>query len=75
MPAEQVGAHGTGASIPPMDEQVVALTLVTPGRGTLHLSQDDPDPCAPPHRRPATSAAQQCARIAPGLVCCMGCTL
>ena len=35
----QVGAHGTGAGIPPMDEQVVALTLVTPRRGTLHLSQ------------------------------------
>mmetsp|Transcript_18685 Transcript_18685/g.56485 ORF Transcript_18685/g.56485 Transcript_18685/m.56485 type:complete len:605 (-) Transcript_18685:704-2518(-) len=40
----QVGAHGTGATVPPMDEQVVAFTLVTPGRGTLHLSKDDPDP-------------------------------
>ncbi len=40
----QVGAHGTGAQIPPMDEQVVALTLVTPGRGTLRLSAEDADP-------------------------------
>lgn len=40
----QVGAHGSGAKIPPMDEQVVAFTLVTPGRGTLRLSKDDPDP-------------------------------
>jgi hypothetical protein len=28
----QVGAHGTGAAIPPVDETVVALTLVTPGQ-------------------------------------------
>eukprot|EP00884_Botryococcus_braunii_P015251 jgi/Botrbrau1/2409/Bobra.0395s0038.1 len=28
----QVSAHGTGAGIPPVDEQVVALKLVTPGR-------------------------------------------
>lgn len=40
----QVGAHGSGAAVPPMDEQVVAFTLVTPGRGTLRLSKDDPDP-------------------------------
>ncbi|GJP34310.1 hypothetical protein CLOM_g18753 [Closterium sp. NIES-68] len=40
----QVGAHGTGASIPPVDEQVVAIKLVTPGRGTLHLTPEaDPD--------------------------------
>ncbi len=43
-PQRQVGAHGSGARIPPMDEQVVALTLVTPGRGTLRLSADDADP-------------------------------
>lgn len=42
--ALQVGAHGTGAAIPPMDEQVVAMTLVTPGRGTLRLSAEDADP-------------------------------
>ena len=35
----QVGAHGTGASIPPVDEQVVAMKLVTPARGTLQLSE------------------------------------
>lgn len=34
----QVGAHGTGASIPPVDEQVVAMKLVTPACGTLELS-------------------------------------
>jgi L-galactono-1,4-lactone dehydrogenase len=28
----QVSAHGTGAGIPPVDEQVVALRLVTPGK-------------------------------------------
>ena len=33
-----MSAHGTGAGIPPVDEQVVGLTVVTPGRGTLHLS-------------------------------------
>ncbi len=31
-PLGQVGAHGTGAAIPPVDETVVALTLVTPGQ-------------------------------------------
>ena len=35
----QVSAHGTGATIPPVDEQVIAMTLVTPGQGTLHLSE------------------------------------
>lgn len=30
----QVGAHGTGAAIPPVDETVVALTLVTPGQAS-----------------------------------------
>lgn len=35
----QVGAHGTGASIPPVDQQVVAMKLVTPARGTLELSE------------------------------------
>ena len=40
----QVGAHGTGARIPPVDEQVVALKIVTPGRGTLDLTADsDPE--------------------------------
>jgi len=35
----QVGAHGTGAAIPPVDEQVVSMKLVTPGQGTLELSE------------------------------------
>ena len=40
----QVSAHGSGAGIPPVDEQVVALTLVTPGEGTLELSvENDPE--------------------------------
>ena len=40
----QVGAHGTGATIPPLDETVCDLTLVTPGKGTIRLSDDDADP-------------------------------
>ncbi|KAK9794590.1 hypothetical protein WJX73_001185 [Symbiochloris irregularis] len=39
----QVSAHGTGAGIPPVDEQVVGMTLITPAEGTLTLS-DDQDP-------------------------------
>ncbi len=38
-----VGAHGTGMSIPPGEEFVTALTLVTPQHGTLHLSANDTD--------------------------------
>lgn len=30
----QVSAHGTGATIPPIDEQVVAMKIVTPAKGT-----------------------------------------
>lgn len=40
----QVGAHGTGAALPPVDEQVVSLKLVTPAKGTLDLSAEkDPE--------------------------------
>ncbi|KAL2607460.1 hypothetical protein R1flu_026033 [Riccia fluitans] len=40
----QVGAHGTGATLPPVDEQVVSLKLVTPAAGTLFLSaENQPD--------------------------------
>jgi L-galactono-1,4-lactone dehydrogenase len=40
----QVSAHGTGATIPPVDEQVVALKLVTPAGGILELNaEDDPE--------------------------------
>ena len=35
----QVGAHGTGATIPPVDEQVVSMKLVTPAKGTIELSE------------------------------------
>lgn len=38
-PPLQVSAHGTGAAIPPVDEQVVALKLVTPALGTIELSK------------------------------------
>lgn len=37
----QVGAHGTGARIPPVDEQVVSMRLVTPALGTVNLSRSD----------------------------------
>ena len=40
----QVGAHGTGASIPPVDEQVVGVKLITPAAGELVLSATDEDP-------------------------------
>lgn len=39
----QVGAHGTGVSIPPVDEQVVSIRLITPAVGELVLSQNDED--------------------------------
>ena len=37
-----VSAHGTGATLPPVDQQVVSYTLVTPGQGTLRLTANDP---------------------------------
>lgn len=40
----QVGAHGTGAMIPPVDEQVVSLKLITPGAGEVVLAATDDDP-------------------------------
>ena len=39
----QVSAHGTGATVPPVDMQVVSLKLVTPGEGTLVLRPSDGD--------------------------------
>ncbi len=40
----QVSAHGTGARIPPVDEMVVSMKLITPGKGTLEISrEDDPE--------------------------------
>merc|ERR1719502_1195081 len=35
----QVGAHGTGLCVPPVDQTVVSMKLVTPARGTIMLSQ------------------------------------
>ncbi len=37
----QIGAHGTGAAIPPVDEFVTRLKLITPNQGVLELSNDD----------------------------------
>ena len=34
----QVGAHGTGARLPTVDEMVVRMKLITPARGTIELS-------------------------------------
>ncbi|PKI42036.1 hypothetical protein CRG98_037489 [Punica granatum] len=40
----QVGAHGTGARLPPIDEQVISMKLVTPAKGTIELSKEkDPE--------------------------------
>ena len=39
----QVGAHGTGATVPPLDETVCKLKLVTPAKGEVTLSLSDPD--------------------------------
>ena len=36
----QVSAHGTGASIPPVDEMVVSMKLITPAEGTITVSRD-----------------------------------
>ncbi|GER52533.1 L-galactono-1,4-lactone dehydrogenase [Striga asiatica] len=36
----QVGAHGTGARLPPIDEQVISMKLVTPGKGTIEISKE-----------------------------------
>ncbi|XP_020693245.2 L-galactono-1,4-lactone dehydrogenase 2, mitochondrial-like, partial [Dendrobium catenatum] len=39
-----VGAHGTGARLPPIDEQVVSIKLVTPAKGTIEVSPEkDPE--------------------------------
>ncbi|KAI4386549.1 hypothetical protein MLD38_004476 [Melastoma candidum] len=40
----QVGAHGTGARLHPIDEQVIAMKLVTPAKGTIEVSKEkDPE--------------------------------
>lgn len=36
----QVGAHGTGARLPPIDEQVISMKLVTPAKGTIEVSKE-----------------------------------
>jgi L-galactono-1,4-lactone dehydrogenase len=37
----QIGAHGTGAGIAPVDHYVTRLKLVTPARGTVELTPED----------------------------------
>ena len=37
----QVGAHGTGRLVAPVDHYVTRLKLVTPGLGTIVLSKED----------------------------------
>ncbi|NP_001275320.1 L-galactono-1,4-lactone dehydrogenase protein [Solanum tuberosum] len=40
----QVGAHGTGARLPPIDEQVISMKLVTPAKGTIEIPKEkDPE--------------------------------
>ncbi|KAF3442490.1 hypothetical protein FNV43_RR16406 [Rhamnella rubrinervis] len=36
----QVGAHGTGARLPPIDEQIISIKLVTPAKGTIEVSKE-----------------------------------
>ncbi|XP_043700146.1 L-galactono-1,4-lactone dehydrogenase, mitochondrial-like [Telopea speciosissima] len=39
-----VGAHGTGTRLPPIEEQVISMKLVTPAKGTLEISKEkDPE--------------------------------
>jgi L-galactono-1,4-lactone dehydrogenase len=37
----QVGAHGTGRQVAPVDEYVSRLKMVTPGKGTVVLTKED----------------------------------
>ncbi|TMW63094.1 hypothetical protein Poli38472_002035 [Pythium oligandrum] len=40
----QAGCHGTGAAIPPIDDQVVEMEIVTPAKGCMVLSKtQNPD--------------------------------
>jgi L-galactono-1,4-lactone dehydrogenase len=38
----QVGAHGTGIRIPPVDEQVVSFRIATPAVGSIEISSGHP---------------------------------
>jgi L-galactono-1,4-lactone dehydrogenase len=41
----QVAAHGTGCGLPTVEEQIVSMTLATPGEGLIRLSNNShPDP-------------------------------
>ena len=39
----QVGAHGTGQTVAPVDHYVTRLKIVTPARGTIVLTEEDGD--------------------------------
>jgi len=39
----QVSAHGTGISLPPVDEMIVAMEIATPTEGLLSFTKDDID--------------------------------
>ena len=36
----QIGAHGTGKRIAPVDQYVTKMKIVTPGRGTIELTRE-----------------------------------
>ena len=36
----QIGAHGTGKRIAPVDHYVTKLKMVTPGKGTIELTRE-----------------------------------
>ncbi|OQR97809.1 L-gulonolactone oxidase [Achlya hypogyna] len=38
----QAGCHGTGAAIPPMEEQIVSMEVLTPAEGLVTLDASDP---------------------------------
>jgi len=37
----QIGAHGSGAAIPPVDDTVVRMKIATPGKGTIYVSDEE----------------------------------
>eukprot|EP00435_Cladocopium_sp_Y103_P060967 s424_g22.t1 len=37
----QVSAHGTGARIPPVDEMILSMTVVSPSKGVIKVSEGD----------------------------------
>ena len=56
-----VSAHGSGATLPSVDEQVVAYKLVTPSQGTLTLTKPgvQDTPSASPQRPGCGDASER----------------